>query len=197
MSEILTLTPPKISRKQVLRYAGSRGETPEMETLLDECLVECETVFSYKVCYEELPLRISGTECTIGEFSVVSTDLARNLSGCESVLLFAATIGLGLDRLVGKYSRISPTKAVFFNAIGTERIEALCDAFMAQLTEEKGLLPRPRFSPGYGDLPLSVQKDIFRILGCTKKIGVFLNDSLLMSPQKSVTALWGWTSNEV
>ena len=76
-------------------------------------------------------------------------------------------------------------------ALGAERIEALCDAFCDSLISEKGVLLRPRFSPGYGDLPLEVQKDIFSLLECHKRIGVSLNESLLMSPSKSVTAFVG------
>ena len=50
---------------------------------------------------------------------------------------------------------------------------------------------KPRFSPGYGDVPLEIQKDIVMLLDCAKRIGVSLNDSLLMSPSKSVTAFIG------
>ena len=39
-----------------------------------------------------------------------------------------------------------------------------------------------------GDLSLSVQKEIFSLLECEKRVGLCLNDSLLMSPSKSVTA---------
>ena len=48
-----------------------------------------------------------------------------------------------------------------------------------------------KIHPGYGDLPLALQKDIFRVLDCPKRIGLTLNESLLMSPSKSVTALIG------
>ena len=50
---------------------------------------------------------------------------------------------------------------------------------------------RPRFSPGYGDFPLTAQRDIFAILDCPKRIGLSLNQSLLLSPTKSVTAVIG------
>ena len=76
-------------------------------------------------------------------------------------------------------------------AIGAERIEALCDAFCDDMEKEMGVSLRPRFSPGYGDLPLSVQKDIISLLEAPKRIGLSLNDSLLMSPTKSVTAFAG------
>ena len=50
---------------------------------------------------------------------------------------------------------------------------------------------RQRFSPGYGDLPLQAQRAIFDALQCHKEIGLYLNESLLMSPTKSVTAIVG------
>ena len=55
---------------------------------------------------------------------------------------------------------------------------------------------KPRFSPGYGDLSLEMQRDIFRVLDCPRKIGLTLNESLLMSPSKSVTAIIGISGEE-
>ena len=55
----------------------------------------------------------------------------------------------------------------------------------------KGNLLSPRYSPGYGDVPLSVQKDICRELDCAKTVGITLTESLLMIPEKSVTAVIG------
>ena len=43
----------------------------------------------------------------------------------------------------------------------------------------------------YGDLPLEAQRDVFALLNPEKRIGVTLNDGLLMSPSKSVTAIAG------
>ena len=50
---------------------------------------------------------------------------------------------------------------------------------------------QPRFSPGYGAVPLSVQREFFNLLACEKLIGVCLTDTLLMTPTKSVTAFVG------
>ena len=43
----------------------------------------------------------------------------------------------------------------------------------------------------YGDLPLEVQTQFFQLLDCQRQIGLTLNDSLLMTPSKSVTAVFG------
>ena len=48
----------------------------------------------------------------------------------------------------------------------------------------------PRFSPGYGDWELSAQKDILRVCG-GNQIGISVSDNFMMSPQKSVSAVFG------
>jgi cobalamin-dependent methionine synthase I len=110
------------------------------------------------------------------------------------VLLFAATLGLELDRLIARYSVRMPSRAVVLQALGAERVESLCNLFLQELKPEyavRGQTMRPRFSPGYGDLSLDFQKDLFALLNCSKHIGLSLNESLLMSPTKSVTAVVG------
>ena len=80
---------------------------------------------------------------------------------------------------------------MLFDAIGTERTEALADCFVSYLEREYSMSSLPRFSPGYGDLPLELQKCVFDVLSPEKQIGVFLSDSFIMSPSKSVTAFVG------
>ena len=75
--------------------------------------------------------------------------------------------------------------------------EVWCDRINERIRREAGqdgLYTRPRFSPGYGDLPLSLQREISRILNMPKEIGVSLTDTMLMTPSKSVTALIGVSS---
>lgn len=190
-----------------------------MRTCLQEA--EAADVLSGALCYAELPVTVrkvtggqpgceekqsvaqaqgvdteptfveDGSICDFDSFSVCSEHLAKNLHSCRRVLLLAATAGVGIDRLITKYGRLAPSKALMFQAIGAELVEAVCDAFSKEYEEEHNCVLRPRFSPGYGDLPLETQKDIFAVLECAKWIGLTLNDSLLMSPSKSVTAFVG------
>lgn len=185
---------PPICHKEILRYAGVRGEASELEVLLKECLRDVEGELSYSVCYAEFAIKEEKDFLDLGFVTTESRALRKNLSGCGSLVVFAATVGLSLDRLIVRYSKTSPSKALMLQAIGAERIEALCNLFCEEFAAELaeyGKTLRPRFSPGYGDFPLTVQRDIFAVLDCPRKIGVSLNESLLMSPSKSVTALMG------
>ena len=189
-----TISLPQVNRQEILRYAGAKEETPEFSALLENALAEVQPLLTGKVCWTEYPIEKSGASLDLGFVTVRSEALSRNLAGCDRIVVFAATVGLAPDRLIARYGHLSPSRALLLQAIGAERIEALCDAFCGKIRTKaaiQGLHTVPRFSPGYGDFPLDLQKDIFRILDCSRKIGLTLNESLLMSPSKSVTAIIG------
>lgn len=189
-------TEPPFCEKEILRYAGCKEANDETVALVRPCIDEIKSKLTYKVCYCQFEVKIRDDICDFGAFVFRSKKLASNLQGCNSAILFAATIGVEIDRIISKYGRISPSKALMFQAIGTERVEALCDAFCADIEAEFNTGTMPRFSPGYSDLPLDCQKDVFSVLSPEKHIGLFLNDSLLMSPSKSVTAIVGLGKKE-
>lgn len=188
---------PDICRKEILRYAGCKEADPPILSLLEECLAELKDKLSYRVCYCLLPVSVAGENCDFGAFSLSSRALADRLVFSDRVAIFAATVGVTPDRLVAKYGSLSPTKSLLFQAIGAERIEALCDLFCNELEKEERAQLSPRFSPGYGDLPLSAQKEIFSVLEPSRHIGLSLNDSLIMTPTKSVTAFIGLGKTKV
>ena len=179
---------PKINKKEVLRYAKSGCDESAL-LLCDDCIAESEDIFTYSVCYSKFDISIVGDTLDLGFCKVKSHSLAICLGGCSEIVLFGATVGVGIDRLIKKYSLISPSRAVMLQALGSERVEALCDVFCDELSKDYDI--RPRFSPGYGDLSLEIQRDIFETLDLTRRIGINLNDNLFMTPTKSVTAIVG------
>ena len=162
-------TPPTFSEKEALRYAKVNSADDGIKELFQICKNETLSIFTYKVCYCKTEITVKDGICDFGFFNIHSRDLCKNLYGCSEALILAATVGLPVDRLIAKYSRTSPSKALMIGAIGAERIEALCDRFTEDIEAEFSKKLRPRFSPGYGDLPLEAQNDIFRILDVSKK----------------------------
>ncbi len=183
-------------RSEILRYAGvRRGDQAsadgQVAGLLERCVALVAPVVSPKVCWMTLPVSLRGDVADLGAFSVRSADFARCVCGADRLVLFAATSGAGVDRLAMQRERVSAAEAQMIHAAGAQQVEALCDAFcgdIAAMADAEGLSARPRYSPGFGDTDLSVQRDIFRTLDCARRIGLNLGGSLLMSPSKSVTA---------
>ena len=185
---------PEVDRIEALRYAGVRGESPEMTELLESCISEIEGKIGYRVCYSVYDIKMCGGEVDLGFCKTNSKSLIKTLENCDKILLFCATVGVEIDRAIAKHSLISPARSVMLQALGSERVEALCDMFCREIKDGAMAVGRDttrRFSPGYGDLPLEIQRDIFLSLEPNKRIGVSLGADLFMTPTKSVTAIIG------
>lgn len=182
-----TFALPPVDYSEALRYARTNKSDCASVKLLEECIRELGSVEG-KVSFCKLFVKTEDNHINFDKFSLTSKNLADFFVDTEETILFVATVGLVFDRLVTKYALISPAKALMFQALGAERVEALCQVFTDYIKEEYDLLSAPRFSPGYGDAPLCVQKDIISLLNGNKTCGVFVNDSFLLSPSKTVTA---------
>ncbi len=187
----------KIPEKEVRRYMGLRGPvdiSPDTDAMIKKAIGALEKDCSPKYVSRVFPVTVEGNEVRFADVVIESRSLARNLAGCIQCVLFAATAGPFCDMLVKRASVTSSAYASCCQAAGAAAIEAYCDLINDKIKDEyeaKGLFARPRFSPGYGDLPLENQKDWFRLLDITRNTGIELTGSLLMVPTKSVTAIIG------
>lgn len=192
MIETLDKNEIEIDQKEILRYLGYGKNDADYETLkrIENLTKELTKEISPKVCYEKYLLKKEEDTLLFGIVKTSSVALKKNLQGCEDVVVFVATIGIGVDRIIGKYAKISPLDAVICQAIATALVEAWCDRFCDKLKAEYAFL-RPRFSPGYGDFWVENQLEIFKMLDVERKIGVTLTQSMHMVPTKSVSAIVG------
>ena len=196
-----------INRKEVYRYLGYKGQVPEpvIKELIEEVIQTMVTQVKPKYLYQRYSCEVDEDRILFSAiqggkelFSINSKKLAYNLKDCEEVILFAATLGIEADKLLQRYEIMNMAKASISQACGAACIEAFCNQIQESIRLDemkKGRFLRPRFSPGYGDLPLDIQKIIFSQLECTKRMGLTLTDDLLMYPTKSVSAFIGITKN--
>ncbi len=185
-----TYPPPPLDRREVLRYARSGDGDEAALRLLSELVGEADSLFTYRVAYRTLPVAIDGATVTLGPVNAASSSLAARLAGCREAILMAATVGHAIDRRLARYTRTSPARALLLSALGSERCEALVETFLADLAAG-GLTLTKRFSPGYGDLPLALQRDLLPLVEAERTLGITLSSGDLMSPTKSVTAIIG------
>ena len=105
--------------------------------------------------------------------------------------LLCGTIGAAFDVWQRRLSALSAADALFAQRIGLDAVERVMDGLESdvrgRLAADEELLPRR--SPGYGDLPLSLSREILDRLDATRRIGVAVTESDLLVPSKSVTAI--------
>lgn len=193
-----------IARSVVLGKDG--GIPPELRQMVEACVEQMQGTLKAQSVYTSFPLEIAcpdqPAECgdaalpiiKFGEVQFASKYLAKNLAGCSRVILIASTIGPMADNLIRRFTKLDAARAAIMQAAGAMFIESYLDQLNAQLEREaaeQGFKLHSRFSPGYGDVSLEVQRHFFSLLPCTQRIGLTLTDSLVMAPEKSVTAFIG------
>ncbi|MBU3841281.1 MAG: Vitamin B12 dependent methionine synthase activation subunit [Candidatus Ruminococcus intestinipullorum] len=183
--------------KEAIRYLGYGNHAVDEQTLqlLLNSFQDLKGVAEPKSIYRIFQLEQMDDESfKIGEFEFQSHSLGRNLKGCDKIILFGATLGIGVDRLLRRVSLTDMAKAVVLQACAAAMLEEYCDKCQEELGKEmaqEGRYLRPRFSPGYGDFDIAYQKNLMGMLECSKKIGLTMTESYMMTPTKSVTAVIG------
>ena len=127
---------------------------------------------------------------------IFSRNIARLTERSDECILLAATLGHEVDRQIALAQRVNMLEGVALDACASVRIDAYIDEYvMSEIVPSlrEGEKLTHRFSPGYGDLSMSVTEDIIAILNATKRIGLSVTKSLMMTPMKSVTAIIGIT----
>ncbi len=184
-----------VDRAEGLRYIGYRPDTPSdiLEKRADSVLKRIREILLPKACYLKVPVSIEETtdEIDFSCMKIRSKSLAYTLKGCKEAYLFAATTGSMLDREIARSTRKSAVDGLLTDAMGSAGIEGICDLVCERLEEIEKKPLTIRFSPGYGDLNIEIQKEFLQVLDCNRKIGLTLTGEMMMTPMKSVTAIVG------
>ena len=188
-----------VDRAEVLRYLGYHGQalTHELDERVDATVQRCLSVAKPRASLASFEVRSvtdDAVELAGTVLRLTGHDIAAHLADATEVVLFAVTIGVDVDRELRRLSLVDPAEQVIFDSAATALVERAADAADAHArayVAGQGSYASWRFSPGYGDLPLSVQRDFLATLDATRQLGITLTPSNLMIPTKSVTAIVG------
>ena len=181
-----------LNMNEILKYLGFRGQelTEEIAAQIKRCTDEVLAAATPRLTYRHAPLE----DGAVLGVTFAGNDIPRMLEPCEEVVLFGATLGPGVERLMMRYEVVNAADSVIMDACASTAIENICNNFesdMRSAVEAEGRYLTDRFSPGYGDLPIAEQPKIFALLDMTRRIGVSLTPTTIMVPRKSVTAIMG------
>lgn len=124
-----------------------------------------------------------------------STRLAAMLPHPGRVLLMAATVGGAVETAARERLEAGDgAGGAIFDAVGSEAADAALGwlhEYARRTSSRTGeTVTASRFSPGYGDLSLAVQRDIFDLLAL-ETLGLRLTPRFLLIPEKSVIGIAG------
>ncbi len=180
-----------LDRAEVLRYMGGGAEDAHITETAQQAIDRITQVAVPRYIWKLVPtdaLPLSGN------------DIRRHLDGCDRMAVLCATLGASADREIRMAERRSMLLALALDAAAGDAIEKVCDAAEVEIRfqlRQEGYYVTGRYSPGYGDLPLSLQPDILTLCDTARRIGLSVTPTNILTPRKSVTALLGVSAHPV
>lgn len=185
----------QIPVREVLHYLGWHG-TPVEQELLDhiaDVSREVNRSVQPRVILKRFVIEDGGLLSSTS-FCPQGNDVRQMLSSCHEAVLLAATLGAQSERMLLRAQAMSPQRALILDAVLSAAIEEVCDQAEYDLRTaviRDGLYLTDRFSPGYGNMPMTQTAQICNVLNAANTIGLTVTNSGIMIPRKSVTAILG------
>ncbi len=180
---------------EALRYAGVRGPAPaDLRQAMESAAAEADRKIKPRWHWRlyDLAHTPEGEYLPALHLTLTGQSAKRMLAQCDRAVLLCCTLGAVFDSHLRALQSRDMTKALLTDAYGNALVEAGCDAAEEEIAGKlPGFFLTDRFSPGYGDLPLALQPSLCWALRTEYTLGVYVTDSLLMNPCKSVTAVIG------
>ena len=191
----------QISKSEAARYMGVKG-TPDQAVaeLLDRAEKIVREKIRPKYVYIETDVTFTDEGVVLGAMSVSLTgeDIKRHLMGCNRAVIMAATLTQEADKLIRQAAVTNMAESLAIDCLCSAAVEQVCDRAEEEIFSRCSAPYRTwRFSPGYGDLPLSLQSSLLLALNAQRRIGLTVTDSSLLIPSKSVTAIIGMSDRPV
>jgi len=188
----------KEAKKEILRYLGHRGQPVDetTEKLIDKALLESRRICEPKYC--AAVFGVNGNRLENSPIKLEGSAIKKYLSGAKKACVMAATLGVEIEREISRREYADITYSVILDAAATQLIEEFCDKAETEIMgglKGVNLCPKPRFSPGYGDLPLSLQPQFLEAAGA-RSIGLYCTENFILTPRKSVSAIIGLFEKE-
>lgn len=194
---------PEFPQTEVLRHmSGPNGRRSSRKTLnkIAAWSSHLENIVRPRLIYSTRRIADCGrSNVTLPNGIVLKgTKLARAHRNCSSIVFFTATLGPAIDLEIRRLTQNNCLSDAFIiDTMGSVAVEQLVERFyqlMRSYFINQGKGVTLRFSPGYCDWPLQEQRKVFRLVK-GDLIGVQLTDSCLMTPQKSVSGIFGITKD--
>lgn len=183
-----------IDISEVLRYLRANGADEATRLAVKQAAEELTAALVPRFVYKAFSVEHTEHGAFLPEagLALPGTMAKTMLQSCDRAALLCCTLGASFDRLLRMTQARDMAKAAILNSCGSAYVEAGCDEAEKEIASRyPGLFLTDRFSPGYGDLPLSIQPDFIAVLDTGRRLGVTVTDSLLMLPAKTVTAVIG------
>lgn len=185
-----------INMDETIRYLGYKDAEPDenIKEELEICKNAILKVLLPKYMYEVFPILREEEEWYVGDhlLALKGSAIKEHLADCEYVALGCATLSEGVDELIDETQKHDMLHSLLLDSLANAAIEEVRMELEKSLSSEYVEFDiNWQFGIGYGDLPLSLQKEFLELIHAKDKIGVSANDASILMPLKSVSGFIG------
>lgn len=190
-----------VSVSEAARYMGVKGEPDEtVRHLIEKADKKARMTITPKYVYRVSDVEFSDRGVRLKNPGLVlhGNDIRSHLEGCGKAVVFAATLSAEADKLIRQAEVTDMAEALAMDCVCSALIEQVCNKAEDEIFQEiKASYRTWRFSPGYGDLPISIQDELLKVLNAQRRIGLTVTNENIMLPSKSVSAIIGVSEQPV
>lgn len=184
----------KIPLKDVLLYMGVKGEAdPDTLRLALKAADKAEKIIAPKQSVRIFDVTKTEEGFCAGGVLFTGKCAEKLFENCSRAALMTVTAGHDLDKEISRLSVSDMADAFALDAAGVAAVESVADEAeeTVRLNTAIGEKLTMRFSPGYGDMPLSLSRAIASATDAQRRTGVTVTEGDMLVPSKSVTAVIG------
>lgn len=181
-------------------YTAAQPPTSNTLELLNDALNILYRTAHPRWVYAVFPLVKTNTTPTLGTEQLPGYNIKQHLNNCQQCALLAVTLGNETDAAIRTAQTNNMATATLLDSAASilvEQYAGKAQEIIQTEAESQGKFITPRYSPGYGDFPLSFQIPLLNMLDAGRKIGLTSAKSGILSPNKSITALIGVSTHPV
>jgi len=166
----------------------------EFKDLAREAKQVAKPTALYRPCYKDTATENS---VTIDGITFRSRVLAVNLKSVHRTFPYIATCGHEIEEWSSSLGN-DLLRSFWAEAVKEAALRAAAQVLRRAIVQGHNLGKTTAMSPGsLGDWPIQEQKPLFELLGDTQEtIGVYLTESFLMLPPKSISGIWFPTDSD-
>lgn len=172
-----------INTKDILFQLNGGKEDLEVIQLIEQYTLEMQNI-TYKQKYKvfktnEVSNILQGED--IKKYSEYSNETA----------IFIITLSHDVDKKLRMLEKIDKLKYIVYDTVASHYVEHLCSNMQNEIHQQllkNNKYALARFSAGYGDFDININKTIYDMLDASR-LGVYLTEKNMFIPSKTITGI--------
>jgi hypothetical protein len=185
----------KIDIAETRRYAGLRAAENFSDKIVADACTTALAIAKPRGIFQQCGYDAESYQLLCEEpFTVEGSKIRKHLENAKIAIIMAVTIGSDIEKEINTlFSKKEYSRGLMLDAAAITATETIADQlnhYIDKMAAKQGYETTWRYSPGYGDWPLTQQLNLIKAIHADQ-IDIHITSGCMLVPQKSITAIIG------